>query len=111
MSLLLKLAVAVLIIPLYQETMADPVLHEQEVTISFQSNASHEEIYRTLKMKARRACRTHAVIEYNRIWMERECMNEFMDAAIAKIAHRSLTAYHLEQTGRSPGELDDESQG
>jgi hypothetical protein len=111
MSLLSKLAVAVLIITQCQGTIADPVLHEQEVTISFQSNASHEEIYRTVKMKARRACRTHAVIAYNRIWMERECMNEFMDAAIAKIARPRLTDYHLEQTGRSPGELDDESQG
>ena len=111
MSLLLKLAVAVLIILLFQVTMADPLLHKQEVTISFQSNASHEEIYRTLKMKASLACRTHAVIEYNRIWMERECRTEFMDAAIAKIARRGLTDYHLEQTGRSPGELDDESQG
>ena len=111
MSLLSKLAVAILIITQCPETIADPVLHEQKVTISFQSNASVEEIYRTLRMEAGHACRTHAVIEYNRIWMERECMNEFMDAAVAKIAQRRLTDYHLEQTGRSPGELDDESQG
>ena len=111
MSLLLKLAVAVLIIHLCQETMADPILHEQEVTISFQSNASHEEIYSILKRKAWLACRTHAVIEYTWKRMERECINEFMDAAIAKIARSKLTAYHLEQTGRSHGELDDESQG
>ena len=111
MSLLLKLAVAVLIIHLCQETIADPFLHEQEVIISFQSNASPEEIYRTLKMKGKLACRTHAIFEYNRIWMERECMNEFMNAVIAKIARPRLTAYHLEQTEWPSGELDDESQG
>lgn len=111
MSLLLKLIVAVMIVPLCQKTMADPILHEQEVTISFQSNASYEEIYRTIKMKARLACRTHAVIEYNRKWMERECENEFTDAVIAKIARRGLTDYYLELTGRSLGELNDASQG
>ena len=105
MSFLFKLTIAVLILPLCRDTMADPILHEQEVKISFQSNASHEEIYRTIKMKARLACRTHAVIEYNRIWMERECENEFMDAAVAKIARHGLTEYHLEQTGRSLGAL------
>ena len=86
MSLLLKLAVATLIIHLCQETIADPILQEQEVTISFQSNASPEEIYRTLKVKGRLACRTRAIFEYTRIRMERECMNEFMDTAITKIA-------------------------
>jgi len=62
-------------------------------------------------MKARLACRTHAVIEYNRIWMERECVDEFMDAVVAKIGRRGLTDYHLEQTGQSLAALDDESQG
>ena len=111
MSLLSKLAVAVLIIHLCQDTIADPLLHKQEATISFQSNASPEEIYSTLKMKGRLACRTHAVFEYTRIRMERACMNEFMDTAIAKIARRKLTAYHLEQTGRFHGEFVNESQG
>jgi hypothetical protein len=110
MSYLLKLSVALPIILLCQNTMADPVLHEREVTISFQSNALPEEIYRTLKTKARFTCRTHAVIEYMRMPMERECMNEFMDAAIAEIDNRKLTAHHFEQTGRSPGELDDVNQ-
>jgi hypothetical protein len=109
MSLLLKVAVTLLIVLLFQEAMADPVLQETEVTITFNSSASHEEIYSTLKRKARFACRTHAVFEDSRIRMERECFNEFMDAAIAEIANRKLTVHHLEQTGRSPGGLEDEN--
>ena len=111
MSLLLKFAVTLLIVLPIQETMADPILREREVTISFDENAPSEEIYRTLKTKARLACRTHAVFQYTRIRMERECFDEFMDAAIAEIANRKLTVHHLEQTGRSPGGLDDEDQG
>lgn len=111
MSLLLKLAVTLLIVLPIQETMADPVLHEREVAITFDKDASQEEVYRTLKTKARLACRTHAVFEYTRMRMERECFDEFMNAAIAKIANQKLTAYHLEQTGRSPGGLDDENPG
>ena len=111
MSLLLKFAVTLLIVLPIQETMADPILREREVTISFDKNASSEEIYRTLKTKARLACRTHAVFQYTRIRMERECFDEFMDAAIAEIANRKLTVHHLEQTGRSLGGLDDENPG
>ena len=111
MSLLLKFAVTLFIVLPFQVTVADPTLHEREVTISFDANSSPEEVYCTLKRKARLACRTHAVFEYSRIRMERECFNEFMDAAIAEIANRRLTAHHLEQTGRSPGALDDENPG
>ena len=111
MSLLLKFAVTLFIVLPFQATMADPVLHEREVTISFDANTPHDEIYRTLKIKARLACRTHAVFEYARVRMERECFDEFMDAAIAEIADGELTVHHLEETGRSPGGLDDESPG
>jgi hypothetical protein len=111
MSLLQKLAVTLLIVLPFQETLAAPILHEKEVTISVDKSASQEGIYRTVKAKARVACRTHAVFEYTRIRMERQCFNEFMDAAIAEIANPKLNAYHLEQTGRSPAGLDDESSG
>ena len=70
-----------------------------EARIKVQSDASAEELYRKLQIKARQQCRVNTVITYSRIALERACRREFMDNGVIKIGRPDLTALHREKTG------------
>ena len=90
---------ALTIVAPFQLSLADPKIVEEEVTLRVPQQATAEDIYLMLGIKAKQVCDSRAIYPHRNLSGVAQCRKQFIHDAVSAIDRPRLTALHREQTG------------
>lgn len=79
--------------------LAEPRMVEEEVTLRYSKQATAEQIYLLIGIKANQVCDSRAIYPHLNLSGEAQCRKQFIHDAVSAIDRPKLTALHRESIG------------